>query len=39
MMKYFYILFLIGTIAVSAQERTILIPDDFQEKSNFPKLE
>ncbi|WP_245924697.1 type IX secretion system sortase PorU [Mesonia algae] len=34
-MKYFYILFLIGTIAVSAQERTILIPDDFQEKSNF----
>jgi len=35
MMKYFYILFLIGTIAVSAQERTILIPDDFQEKSNF----
>jgi hypothetical protein len=35
MMKYFYILFLIGTIAVSAQERTILIPGDFQEKSNF----
>ncbi|MDT0294016.1 type IX secretion system sortase PorU [Mesonia ostreae] len=35
MMKYLYILFFLGTLSLSAQEKTILIPDDFQEKSNF----
>ncbi|MGO1584891.1 MAG: type IX secretion system sortase PorU [Mesonia sp.] len=35
MMKYLYILFFLGTLSLSAQEKTLLIPDNFQKKSGF----